>query len=256
MLRTRVIPCLLLSGDGLVKTVQFSNPKYIGDPINAVKIFNDKQVDEIALLDISASKKGCEPNFEVIKKIASEAFMPFSYGGGISSVDQASEILKIGAEKVILNSAFEANPQLIGKIAERFGTQAVVVSIDVKKNFLGSYKLYSAKESKIIKGNVVDSIRAAEALGAGEIILNSVDCDGMQSGYDLELIKTCTTTLSIPVIACGGAGTQNHFKQAVKAGAAAVAAGSMFVFQGKHKAVLISYPSPIELDQLQKEFNE
>lgn len=250
MLKTRVIPCLLLKNQGLVKTVKFKDPTYVGDPINAVKIFNEKEVDELVFLDITASVERRKPNFKVIEDLASECFMPFGYGGGIRNLDEIKELLKLGVEKVVINSyAFEDNT-FIKKAADLCGSQSVVVSIDVKKNFFGKYEvcIYSGKKST--KMDPVEYAKKMQHFGAGEIFLNSIDRDGTMQGYDIELIKKVSEAVTIPVVACGGAWKLEHFSEAVKkGGASAVSAGSMFVFHGPHRAVLITYPSIHDLEK-------
>lgn len=249
MLKTRVIPCLLLQNQGLIKTVKFKDPVYVGDPINAVKIFNEKEVDELIFLDIKASKEKREPEYKLIQDIATECFMPFCYGGGISTIEQIRKILSLGAEKVSLNSILFRNSELIQNASGLFGSQSIVVAIDVKKNFFGKYKVYDSSIQSLTDNEPVGfAVRLAQ-LGAGEILLNSVDRDGTMEGYDIELIRKITNAVDIPVIACGGAGKLDDFVLAVKQGnASAVAAGSMFVFYGKHRAVLVTYPSKNELE--------
>ena len=247
MLIPRVIPCLLLRGTGLVKTVKFAEPKYVGDMINAVRIFNDKEVDEIIILDIEAHKQRGKINWDLVTKTASEAFMPMCYGGGITTVDEIKRLLKAGIEKVSINTAAHENPKLIEDAARAFGSQSIVAGIDVKKNFLGRYVVVSHGGDKKQSSDVVQWAKAVERAGAGEIMLNSVDRDGTQTGYDLELVRQVTSAVRIPIIACGGAGKVQHFAEAVQSGASAVAAGSMFVFHGPHRAVLITYPERKEL---------
>jgi cyclase len=250
MLKARVIPCILLNGSGLVKTIQFKKPKYVGDPINAVRIFNDKEVDELTVLDINAMVEEKTPQFEMISNIASECFMPLSYGGGVSSIDQIEKLLKFGVEKVILNSAAIHSPELIKQSAVIVGSQSIVVSIDVKRSAFGKYYIYTHGGKKKIDIDVVEHATHMEKLGAGELLLTSIDRDGTQDGYDLKLLKNVTDAVSIPVIASGGAGKLADFEDAIKnGGASAVAAGSMFVFYGKHRAVLINYPSQEDLKQ-------
>lgn len=247
MLQPRVIPCLLLKNKGLVKTVYFKNPKYVGDPINAVKIFNDKEVDELIFLDITATIERRKPYFDLIKEIATECFMPFAYGGGINNVEDAKQILKLGAEKIIINSS-ATNFDFIKTASKIFGNQSVVVSIDVKKDVFGNYIIYTHSGTKKINNDLFDFIINMEHLGAGELFLNSIDRDGTMNGYDLNLIKSVVDTVDIPVIACGGAGKIKDFHDgAVIAGASAVAAGSIFVFHGPYRAVLINYPSSEEI---------
>lgn len=248
MLRPRVIPCLLLKNNGLVKTVKFKDPKYVGDPINAVRIFNDKEADELIFLDITATRETRKPNFKLISDIASECFMPFAYGGGIQDLNDIRELFHIGVEKVVINSYAIENPFFIQKAVELFGSQSIVVSVDVKKNLFGKYELFIHRTGKIIKRDPFIFLREMQEAGAGEIFLNSVDRDGTREGYDIELIKRVTGAASIPVIAGGGAGSVEDLVKAVKlGGASAAAAGSMFVFHGVHRAVLITYPSREEL---------
>ncbi|MFW9777491.1 MAG: AglZ/HisF2 family acetamidino modification protein [Candidatus Heimdallarchaeota archaeon] len=250
MLKTRVIPVLLLRGRGLVKTVKFKDPKYVGDPINAVRIFNEKEVDELTFLDIMASRDKTSPQFDLIKDIATECFMPFGYGGGVRSIQDIRTILKNGAEKVILNSSAIESPQLINEAAEIFGSQSIVISIDVRKNRFGKNQVYIRSGLERTDYSPEELAKQVETLGAGEIIINSIDRDGTMEGYDLELIKKVNETVDIPVVACGGAGSLQHFREAVRvAGASAVAAGSMFVFHGPLRAVLINYPSQDELKE-------
>ena len=250
MKRIRVIPVLLIHKSGLVKSEKFKNYRYVGDPVNAVRIFNDKEVDELAILDIDASRTKTKPNLRQIAEIASEAFMPLSYGGGITQIDEVKEILFSGIEKVILNKMALTQPEFISRIAERFGTQSVAVSMDVKKNWLGKYRLYSDNGSKIVREDPEELAARFEKMGAGEILLNSIDRDGTYEGYDIEILQRVSNAVTIPVIACGGASGIDDFRMAVTDGhASAVAAGSMFVFQRPHHAVLISYPSPVELKE-------
>lgn len=248
MLRHRVIPCLLVNNGGLVKTLKFDNPKYVGDPINAIRIFNDKEVDELIVLDISASKEGREPNFELIEQLAGECFMPLCYGGGIRTVAQARQLFALGVEKVSLQSAVIEDTSLITKISEQFGSQSVVVSVDIKKNWLGKRSLYVSATGKVSSPNWMHSIQQAVAAGAGEVMLNAVDRDGVMQGMDIDLIREASSAISVPLIAVGGVGNLTDIKAAVDAGASAVAAGAFFVFHGPHRAVLISYPSYRELE--------
>ncbi|HEY8608898.1 MAG TPA: AglZ/HisF2 family acetamidino modification protein [Noviherbaspirillum sp.] len=249
MLKTRVIPCLLVSESRLVKTVQFKKPRYVGDPVNAVKIFNDKEVDEIVVLDIDATRSGREPDLDLIGELASECFMPLAYGGGINKLETARRILKLGVEKIILNTAAWKQPALVRDAANEFGSQAVAVSIDVKRKLFGRYEVCVDKASKATGEDPVTYARRMQALGAGEILLNSVQQDGTLAGYDLELISRVASAVNVPVIASGGAGTVEHFREAVqRGGASAVAAGSMFVFHGPHRAVLITYPDRAVLE--------
>lgn len=249
MLRTRVIPCLLLRGEGLVKTTRFKEPRYIGDPINAIRIFNDKEVDELILLDITASREGRGPALAAIRDFASECFMPVGYGGGIRSLEDARLVLSLGIEKIIVNTMALQRPELISELAREFGAQAVVVSIDAKKRVLGGHEVFGAGGTRKTGMKAVDHALRMVELGAGEIFLNSIDRDGTQSGYDLALVRSVASAVRVPVIACGGAGSLADFREAVMEGqASAVSAGSMFVFHGRHRAVLISYPARDELE--------
>lgn len=251
MLKTRVIPCLLFGDRGLVKTIQFANPTYVGDPINVVKIFNEKGVDELIFLDITATVEKRRPAFEFLSQIASECFMPLGYGGGIGSLQDMRELFRLGIEKVVVNSSAVENPSLVKEAAQLFGSQSVVVSIDAKKNQFGEYEVWTHGGRKRANLDPAEHAVSMEAMGAGEIFLNSIDKDGTMEGYDLELIQRVTQALNIPLIACGGASSVQDLGEAVqKGGAAAAAAGSLFVFQGPHRAVLISFPTEEELKQV------
>ena len=246
--RPRIIPCLLIQDQGLVKTVKFTSPNYLGDVINAVRIFNEKEADEICLLDIKASKENRGPDFEFLQDIASEAFMPMSYGGGISSLEQAKKIFFIGYEKVIGNTSFVKNPGLIEEIAGYAGSQSVVVSIDAKKKFMNGYSCYINDGKQKTDYTPQELAVLAERVGAGELLLNSMDQDGTMQGYDLNLVNSVTEKVNIPVIACGGASKIEDLKQILEEGHAhAAAAGSMFVYYGKKKAVLINMPNEQDL---------
>ncbi len=248
MLKTRVIPCLLLQNGRLVKTIKFAKPNYVGDPINIVRIFNTKEVDEVVFLDISATPEKRGPSFDLIQEIASECFMPFSYGGGITTLDEVKKLFNLGVEKVILNSKAIEDPNFVSEIAKRYGNQSVIISMDVKKNFFGKYQIYSRCGK--LKSSIDPLTHAVnmEKQGAGEILLTSIDCDGMMQGYDIQLIKLIAKSVTIPVIACGGAGALTDFAEAVnEGGASAVAAGSMVVYQGKNRAVLTKFPKREEL---------
>lgn len=240
----------MLHKGNLVKSVKFKDYKYVGDPINAVRIFNDKEVNELVLIDIDASREKRSPDLKHITNIASEAFMPVAYGGGITSITQVKEIFYNGVEKVIFNTAALEQPALITATANQFGSSSTVVSIDVKKSLLGGYKVYAANGQKNTGRDPVQFAKEMESAGAGEIFINSIDADGTMAGYDVNLVKKIAGAVDVPVIACGGAGSIDHFKQAIQAGASAVAAGSFFVFHGKHKAVLITYPLSGELQTL------
>jgi cyclase len=249
MRRIRVIPVLLLRDRGVYKSIRFDNHKYVGDPINAVKIFNEKEVDELLVLDIGATRNKRPPDLQQISDIAGEAFMPIGYGGGITSMEEVKKILYAGVEKVVFNYSTINNPQLVEEAATVVGSSSVVVSIDYKKDWLGRTKAYTNGGKTNTRKSPVELARQAEQMGAGEIIINSIDRDGTYAGFDLQMIRTISEAVNVPVIACGGAGSVNDFKLAVEAGASAVAAGSMFVFQRPHNAVLISYPSQQELKE-------
>jgi imidazole glycerol-phosphate synthase subunit HisF len=244
MRRIRVIPVLLLGENGLVKTVKFTKPVYVGDPINAVRILNEKEVDELILLDITATREKRGPALTKISEVASESFMPLAYGGGIRDVSQIKAVLNAGIEKVIINSAAVAHPELISEAAMRFGAQSVVVSMDIKKNFWGKQVIWTESGANSTRLHPVEFAQAVERAGAGEIFLNSIDRDGTYQGYDISLLRSVTEAVNVPVIACGGAGNMQDFVAAVsQGGASAVAAGSMFVFHGRLRGVLINYPS-------------
>lgn len=245
--RVRIIPVLLLSKGGLYKTIKFQKEQYIGDPINAVKIFNEKEADELVLLDYTASKEKRGIDFKKISEIAGEAFMPMAYGGAIQSFDDAKKVFDGGFEKVVLNSVLFSSPRLIEQIADVYGAQAVVGSMDVKKNLFGKYKVYSHSGTKSTGHDPVEWAKTLEQNGVGEIMINSIERDGTWEGYDEALIEKVAHAVSVPVIACGGAGNTEDFIKAVKAGASAVAAGSMFVYQKKGMGVLISFPSKYKL---------
>lgn len=250
MLKHRVIPCLLLSNAGLVKTTKFGNAKYIGDPINAIRVFNDKEVDELMVLDINASKDRKGPNFELIEQFAGECFMPLCYGGGIRTVEQAHQLFALGVEKVSLQTAILNDTSLITQIAERYGSQSVLVSVDIKRNLFGATKIYSSAKKSTLAEPWMDFIKKVVAAGAGEIILNAVDCDGTMKGMDISLIKKVSSALPVPVIAVGGVGSLQDIKAAVDAGASAVGVGAFFVLHGPHRAVLITYPRYKDLETL------
>ena len=250
MLKHRIIPCLLLRNGGLVKTLKFSDPKYVGDPINAIRIFNDKEVDELMVLDITASKENKEPNYALIEQFASECFMPLSYGGGIKTMEQAQRLFNSGIEKICLQTAVLNDLSLVKNLSDKWGSSSILVSIDVKKNWLGHPKLYSAATGKTLDKKWTDFMQEAVSAGAGEIVLNAVDRDGSMKGMDTALIQEAAKLLNVPLIAIGGAGSLADIKAAVGAGASAVSAGAFFVFQGPHRAVLITYPKYNELLQL------
>lgn len=246
--RPRIIPCLTIQNQGLVKTTKFANPRYLGDPINAVKIFNGKGVDELCILDITATAEGRGPDFDYLKDIASEAFMPLSYGGGITSISDVQRLIYLGYEKVIINTAFVLKPELIREAVNYAGSSSVVVAIDAKKELFGKYLCFISDGKKKIKQDPVTLAKMAQECGAGEILLTSMSNDGVMQGYDLELVKQVSSAVGIPVIASGGASEAKDFKLALDVGGAhAVAAASMFVFYGKQKAVLITVPNEDEL---------
>lgn len=246
----RVIPTLLLKEEGLVKTINFDNPNYIGDPINAVRIFNEKEVDELVLLDIEATKEKREPNYSRIKEIVSESFMPIAYGGGLTSIEQIKKVFDLGVEKVVLNSA-AFNIDLISSASLIYGSQSIVISIDAKKDLLGNYNVYTECGRKKHKISPDEFSKMVVNAGGGEIIIQSIDKDGMMKGYDIKLVKHVSKSVDVPVVALGGAGCFEHFKEAICIGeASAVAAGSLFVYKGKHKGVLINYPSFNEIKTL------
>jgi cyclase len=247
MYRARVIPCLLLSGERLVKTVRFTQPTYVGDPINAVKIFNDREVDELAILDIGATRDRRDPPFDHLRAIAGECFMPLSYGGGIRTIEHARRLFSIGIEKVLINTAAVEDPALLAAIAGEYGSQAVIAGIDVRKDWLGRDRVFTRAGSQNTGLTPLAHAEAVVAQGAGEILLTSIDRDGTMSGYDVEMIRTLSAAVPVPLVACGGAGTLSHLGEAIAAGASAVAAGSLFVFAGPRRAVLINYPSAPEL---------
>jgi len=250
MLKTRVMPCLLLRNRSLVKTINFKSPNYVGDAINIVRIYNEKEVDEIIFLDINATTHGNQPPFELLSEIASECFMPFTYGGGICNIDQVKKLFKLGVEKVAINSHVYSDPKFITQIANTYGSQSVVVGIDVKRSWLKKPVLYSHCGTKKNNMNPIDHARNVEQLGAGEILLTAIHKDGTMDGYDLALIEEISNAVSIPVIACGGAGELVDFSKAVAAGASAVAAGSMVVYQGRNRAVLTRFPKRVELESV------
>lgn len=248
--RPRVIPVLLLRDGQLYKTVRFRNPKYVGDPRVAVKIFNDKGCDELVLLDITATPQCRDPDYQLIEEIVTESFMPVAYGGGISSVAQAKTIFSLGVEKVVLNTHAIENPALISDISAIAGASSTVVSIDVGRDWLRRQRVVGECGHRRTSLDPRDWAQKVEKLGAGEIVVNSIDQDGQMAGYDLDLIGTIARAVDVPVVALGGAGKEADFRNAVQAGAAAAAAGSVFVFQGPHRAVLITYPDEPKLSAL------
>lgn len=241
MTRARIIPILLLGDGGLVKTVRFDKRRYVGDPINAVRIFNDKEVDELVLLDIDATAERRPPNFEHVEEILSEAFMPVGYGGGVNCMDHVERLFKLGVEKVVLNSVLASAPQLLAEASKVYGAQSVVASMDVKKDFFGRHRAYTHGGTRRLDGDLLDHLKRWVELGAGEIVLNSIDRDGTRSGLDVDLIRTLSSAIDVPLMGVGGAGTVEHLVDALRHGASSVGAGSMFTFVGVHQAVLINY---------------
>ena len=250
MLKNRVIPILLIQNKGLIKTIKFKNPSYVGDPINAIKIFNEKEVDELIVLDIDASKKNQEPDYELIEEFASECFMPLTYGGGVNTIEQAKKIFSLGIEKICIQSSALKNLKIVKDLSKKFGSQSTVVSIDIKKNWRGKYSLFSSKLNKVIRQPWIDFVDKAINSGAGEIVLNSVDQDGTLSGIDTNLISIASQKINVPLIITGGVSSLNDIKLAIQNGANAVGAGAFFVYQGKHRAVLITYPKYDHLEEL------
>jgi cyclase len=244
MLRPRIIPCLLVHDRGLVKTVNFATPKYVGDPLNAVRIFNEKEVDELIVLDIDATREKREPDFKLIQNLAAECRMPLCYGGGIKTVDQATRIIKLGVEKVALSSVALDKPALLPAVAEQIGAQSVVVILDVKKNpRSGRYEVWTQNGKRNTGREVVDVAAGLKDLGVGEVTINSIDNDGMMKGYDLALVRAVRQVVTTPMTVLGGAGSLNDIKGLIQEfGVIGAAAGSLFVFKGTYRAVLINYP--------------
>jgi len=250
MLRTRVIPVLLLRRHGVVKTVRFRNPEYVGDPINIVRIFNDKEVDELVLTEITATRAGSAPDFELLEQIASEAFMPLCYGGGVRSASDARRILRLGMEKIAVNSAALERPGLIRELADELGSQCVVASVDVRRTWTRQYEVFSHAGRDVPERDPVRWVERLVSLGAGEILLNAVDRDGTMKGYDLDLLGRFRGRFDVPLIACGGAASFDDMKRAIASGASALGVGARFIYEGPYRAVLVSYLSPRELDEI------
>jgi cyclase len=252
MLRPRIIPCLLVHKGGLVKTVRFKDPKYVGDPINAVKIFNEKETDELVVLDIDASVSGAEPDYRLIQLLANECRMPLCYGGGVKTAQQASRIISLGVEKVALSSAAAEDPALISAIAREIGSQSVVVVLDVKKRLLrGGYEVWTHNGTRNTHKLVADAAREAEQRGAGEVVVNLIDHDGQMKGYDLALARQVRAAVSLPLTLLGGAGSLDDLSALIReCGVVGAAAGSLFVFKGPYRAVLINYPNPAVREEL------
>lgn len=252
MLRPRIIPCLLVKDGGLVKTVQFDKPKYVGDPINAVRIFNEKAVDELMVVDIDATVKKREPDYEMIKNLAAECRMPLCYGGGVRTADQFQRIIGLGVEKIAVSAAAVQTPDLIAEAATRVGRQSIVAVMDVKKiGLFRRYEVFTHNGTKATGLDPVNFAKRLEAEGAGEVVVNSIDCDGLMKGYDMDLIARVRDAISLPMTVLGGAGSLQDIEALIrKFGIIGAAAGSQFVFKGKYRAVLINYPSPAEKDAL------
>ncbi len=249
MLQTRVIPCLLLENESLVKTVKFKKPGYIGDPINTVRIFNELEVDELIFLDITATKEGRKPNYKILQEISNECFMPLAYGGGVRTLEDAKKIFTIGFEKIAINSYAMENPKFVTELAEVYGNQAIIGSIDVKKNIWGKSTVVTHAGTKKSKISPIDWVKKLEEIGAGEILITSVDFEGTWGGYDIELTKKITEAVNIPVIAHGGAGSVMDIRKVIKEGnASAVALGSMVVYQSKGMGVLVNFPDRVKLE--------
>jgi cyclase len=251
VLRPRIIPCLLVHDQGLVKTVKFQQGKYVGDPLNAVKIFNEKEVDELIVLDIDATVQGKAPNERLIGQLAVECRMPLCYGGGVTSAEQARRIIGLGVEKVALSAAALADPSIITRIADEVGSQSVVVVLDVKKKLFGGYEVCTHNGTRGTKTSPADAAREAQARGAGEIVVNAIDQDGAMKGYDLELATQVRAAVTVPLTVLGGAGSLDDLGKLIAAcGVVGAAAGSLFVFKGPFRAVLINYPTQVQRDQL------
>lgn len=255
MLRPRIIPCLLVHDKGLVKTEHFKNPRYLGDPMNAVRIFNEKEVDELIILDIDATIEGRGPDFKMIEHWAEECRMPLCYGGGVTTVEQAQRIFALGVEKIAFSAGAINNPDIIREISEKVGSQSVVVVLDVKRKLFGGYEVYTHNGKKGTGKSPIELIKKFEQLGAGEIVINSIDKDGEMKGYDIKLIEDSRNETTLPLTAVGGAGKLEDIGELIsKFGIIGAAAGSLFVFKGKLKAVLINYPNFIDKESLIKKY--
>lgn len=251
MLRPRIIPCLLIHNGGLVKTRQFADPTYVGDPVNAVRIFNEKEVDELLVVDIDATAKGVEPNYELIAKLAAECRMPLAYGGGVKTADQIGRIIQLGVEKVVVSAAAIADPNLIGDAARKVGSQSVVVVADVRGDGQGGYRVFTHNGTVATNHAPEQMARLAQETGAGEFIVNNIDRDGMGGGYDLDLVARCRAATSLPITVLGGAGSLDDIKTLIdQFPIIGAAAGSLFVFKGKYRAVLINYPDRVRKQEL------
>jgi len=247
MYQARIMPCLLLQGNGLVKTKKFKDPVYLGDPVNAVRIFSEKEADEIIILDIDASRLGCEPNYDLIAEMAGEAFMPIAYGGGVRNIEQIRRLIRSGVEKVVINSLTTESMDLIRESVAVFGSQAIVGGVDVRRKVFGGYSVVAKSATVTTRLELDIHIRSLVNSGVGELFINNVDRDGTMLGFDMDLVRAVSQA-PVPVVVCGGAGKMEHLHEAIHdGGASAVAAGSMFVFHGKHRAVLINYPTSVKL---------
>lgn len=255
MLYPRIIPCLLVHNKGLVKTVKFKDPKYVGDPINAVKIFNEKEADELMVLDIDASRENREPDYKMIENLARECRMPLCYGGGIKTAEQAQRIFNLGVEKIAISSVAVENQNIIKEITVQVGNQSLVVVLDVKKKMFGGYDIYTHNGKNKAKVDLIKFVQELQSLGVGEIVLNAIDNDGEMKGYDFDLIDKVKPLVNVPLTVLGGAGTMEDIGSLIhRYGIIGASAGSLFVFKGKYRAVLISYPSDAEKNLLVKKY--
>lgn len=253
MLRHRIIPVLLMDETGMVKTTKFRNRRYLGDPVNIARLFNDKGVDELVVLDIDATKRARSPDYDTIREVASQCFMPFAYGGGVSNVETAHQVFECGVEKVVVKTLALSDPDVVSVICRTFGSQAVAASLDLARDWRGRPTVYAPGSAGHGSRNWTQVLSSFEALGVGEILLNSVHRDGTRTGLDLELVAAASRLTSVPLTALGGIGSVDDIRDGIRHGADAVAAGSFFVFQGTREAVLISYPSRDTLDSLHEE---
>ena len=249
-MKARVIPVLLIDDGGLVKSIEFDKYSYIGDPMNAIRLYNEMEVDELVFLDISASKEDRGPDFEMIEELTANAFMPLAYGGGVTSVEEIKKLFYLGVEKVIINNQLLTNKEFIKEASKLHGKQSIVGAIDIKKNFFGKYKIYDHTTKKTLDTNHIEYIQELQNADIGELFINDVSNDGKMKGFDLKLIDSIHHTVSIPVVFCGGAGNLQDIKSAIDSGAHAAAAGSIFIYKGKTKGILINYPTQNELYKL------
>lgn len=249
-MKARVIPVLLIDDGGLVKSIEFEKYNYIGDPMNAIRLYNEMEVDELVFLDISASKENRGPDFEMIEELTANAFMPLGYGGGITSVEDIKKLFYLGVEKVIINNQLLTNKEFVEEASKLHGKQSIVGAVDIKKNFFGKYKVYDHVRKKTLDIDYIDYIKELESSNVGELFINDVSSDGKMKGYDRKLVDSLHHTVDIPMVFCGGAGTLEDMKQAIDDGAHAAAAGSVFIYKGKTKGILINYPTQDELYKL------